>query len=86
MKSVPDARGVEPDLASGCSLAELSKAAELPLRISLRILLDVLSGIAAIHHAKHEGKPIGFVHGEVAPANIIVGRDGKIAGYFTTQP
>src|SRR5689334_16286847 len=74
MKSVPD--GVEPERASGCSLAELQQAAELPLRISLRILLDVLSGIAAIHHAKLDGKPMGFVHGEVAPANIIVGRDG----------
>src|SRR5258708_9664533 len=76
MKSVPDERGVEPDVASGCSLAELIQKGEVPLRISLRILLDVLSGIAAIHHAKRDGKPIGFVHGEVAPANIIVGCDG----------
>ena len=48
MKSVPDERRVEPELASGCSLSELQQAIELPLRISLRILLDVLSGNSAL--------------------------------------
>src|SRR5882724_4722191 len=48
----------------------------LALRVRVRILLDVLSGLAALHRAKQDGKDIGFVHGEVAPHNIAVGRDG----------
>jgi serine/threonine-protein kinase len=62
------------------SLAELSRSEAgwfpLPLRVGLRILLDALSGVAAVHQATQNGTPIDFVHGEVAPSNIIVGRDG----------
>lgn len=72
--------GFEPELAGGMSLAELSRSEAgwfpLPLRVGLRILLDALSGLAAVHQATQNGKPVDFVHGEVAPSNIFVGRDG----------
>jgi serine/threonine protein kinase len=70
--------GFEFDEKEGRSLAELlaSRGGPLPLRVSLRILLDALSGLSALHRAKLGGKPLDFVHGEVMPANIIVGRDG----------
>jgi len=46
------------------------------LRVQVRLLLDALSGLAALHQAKLNGKPLSFVHGEFAPHNILVGRDG----------
>jgi serine/threonine-protein kinase len=48
----------------------------LSLRIALRILLDAMSGLSALHRARGAGKPLGFVHGEVTPESIVVGKDG----------
>ncbi len=77
----PDGIGFQPDLAGGRSLAELSCSEAgwfpLPLRVGLRVLLDALSGLAAVHQATQNGKAVEFVHGELAPSNIIVGRDGR---------
>ena len=80
MRRQADGAGFEPEFGGGMSLAELSCSEAgwfpLPLRVSLRILLDGLSGLAAIHQATQNGKPIDFVHGELAPSNIFVGPDG----------
>jgi serine/threonine-protein kinase len=80
MRRNAEGPGFEPELAGGLSLAELSRSEAgwfpLPLRVSLRILLDALSGLASVHQATQNGNTIDFVHGEVAPSNIIVGRDG----------
>lgn len=81
MQRSSDGPGFQADLAGGMSLAELSRSDAgwfpLPLRVSLRVLLDALSGLAAVHQASQNGKPVDFVHGELAPSNIIVGRDGR---------
>lgn len=61
----------------GETLAALRKVGPLPLPVELRILVDVLAGLAAIHGAKDSKlKPLGIVHGELAPANIVIGTDG----------
>ncbi|MBI2394173.1 MAG: protein kinase [Deltaproteobacteria bacterium] len=61
----------------GESLASLRERGVLPLAIELRILIDVLTGLAAIHMVKDAKlKPLGILHGEVAPANVVVGLDG----------
>jgi len=80
MRRNADGVGFEPEIGGGMSLAELSRSEAgwfpLPLRVVLRILLDALSGLAAIHQATQNGKSLDFVHGEVAPSNIFVGTDG----------
>ena len=80
MRRNADGPGYEPELAGGMSLAELSRSEAgwfpLPLRVTLRVLLDALSGLASVHKATQNGNALDFVHGEVAPSNIIVGRDG----------
>ena len=72
--------GFEPEMAGGESLSELCRvkyaSRPIPLRFGLRILLDTMSGLAALHGAKKSGRPLGFAHGEVAPSNIVIGRDG----------
>ncbi|NRA32651.1 MAG: serine/threonine protein kinase [Polyangiaceae bacterium] len=51
---------------------------ELPAPVCLRILRDVLSGLAAAHAATGEdGKPLSLVHRDVCPSNIHVGSDGR---------
>src|SRR5262249_52893185 len=67
--------GIACDLIDGERLSELPP---VPLEIALRILIDVLTGLAAIHKLKdasgqHRSK---VVHAEVTPANVLVGLDG----------
>jgi serine/threonine-protein kinase len=67
----------------GEALPEVERAAAekplpLPLPVRLRILVDALEGLAALHElrdARHE--LLHFVHAEVAPRNILVGVDGR---------
>ncbi|HEY1955959.1 MAG TPA: serine/threonine-protein kinase [Polyangiaceae bacterium] len=49
----------------------------IPLRIAVAIMAGVLHGLHAAHEAKSErGEPLGIVHRDVSPQNVIVGVDG----------
>jgi len=96
MRRASAGAGFEPAAPDGLSLAQLDEDSNgvgvLTLPTRLRVLLDALSGLAALHHAKLHGRPIGFVHGEVAPHNITVGRDGigrlvpLVESHWSTPP
>jgi len=49
----------------------------LAIAVSLRIALDMLAGLHAAHDAKDPtGRPLGLVHRDVSPHNVLVGNDG----------
>ncbi len=66
----------------GVSLARLLKRCDgrpIPVGITLGILECVLSGLHAAHEARSEdGTPLGMVHRDVSPQNILVGADGVV--------
>jgi eukaryotic-like serine/threonine-protein kinase len=70
------------DYVEGATLARLVRAAaarerELPLPILLRILVDALAGLHAAHELRSEdGTPLGLVHRDFSPQNVLVGLDG----------
>jgi serine/threonine-protein kinase len=70
------------DYVEGASLASLiageaSHDSCVPPAIAARILLDACAGLTAVHSATDaNGKPLGLVHRDVSPQNILVGTDG----------
>jgi serine/threonine-protein kinase len=50
---------------------------KLPPAIGMTIVCEMLQGLHAAHEAKdEEGRPLGIVHRDVSPQNVIVGVDG----------
>jgi eukaryotic-like serine/threonine-protein kinase len=70
------------DYVDGASLEELLdhsllKQRALPVPIMLRVALDALAGLEAVHDARDaQGKLLNVLHRDVSLQNILVGRDG----------
>jgi eukaryotic-like serine/threonine-protein kinase len=71
------------DYVEGDTLASLVRASHglgspLPARIGFRLLVDVLSGLHAAHELRDDaGRPVGLVHRDFSPQNILIGIDGN---------
>jgi serine/threonine protein kinase len=66
------------DFVDGVRWSELSAAAERPsLEVALRILVDALTGLSALHNLRDaKREPLKLFHAELTPDCIIVGIDG----------
>ena len=66
------------EYVEGASLADLmipGQPADPALVVA--VILDTLRGLGAAHEATdQQGKPLGLVHGDSSPENILVGTDG----------
>jgi serine/threonine-protein kinase len=71
------------DYVEGASLAEVRKELSaagraIDSRFAVRIALDSLAGLQAAHVLDDDkGKPLGIVHRDVSPHNILIGCDGS---------
>ncbi len=72
------------EYVDGISVAKLlrsvaSKRERFPISIVLLIVRDVLRGLAFAHEATNElGQPLGLVHRDVSPGNVLISRAGEI--------
>ncbi|HYQ40602.1 MAG TPA: protein kinase [Polyangiaceae bacterium] len=72
------------EFVDGVSLARLlrtvsARRERFPPAVALHIANEVLRGLAFAHQAKDEhGRPLGIVHRDVSPGNVLVGRAGDV--------
>ena len=69
----------------GGSLGEMLAASyeqnrRIPPAVALRIVIDAARGLHSAHELRgDDGRPLGLVHRDVSPQNILVGVDGRSA-------
>lgn len=82
------------DYVEGASLSDMVRSwiKERPARataIAIRTVLDACEGLRAVHDLTgDDGEPLGLVHRDVSPANVLVGLDGvsRIADFGLARP
>lgn len=68
---------IEGDTLGSFLSRSITDGAEIPVSVTVRIMLDTLAGLHAAHeHVDPNGLPIGLVHRDVSPQNILVDTNG----------
>jgi eukaryotic-like serine/threonine-protein kinase len=66
------------EYVEGADLRVLSPGATPP-RLALRIIRDLLRALDAVHDLRDDdGRPLGLIHRDLSPANVLVGVDGSV--------
>src|SRR5262245_41259877 len=72
------------EYVDGCSLLQLVRACaadqrKLSAPVAVHLAIEVAAGLHAAHETLGEdGEPLGIVHRDVSPANVLLGRDGRV--------
>jgi serine/threonine protein kinase len=71
------------ELVDGWSLEQVRRRAQkaklkLPLPLSLSIVGALCRGLAYVHSRARDGKPLGIVHRDVTPQNVLLSREGEV--------
>jgi hypothetical protein len=67
------------ELVEGKDLADVLAAGRLPLAAVVHVIREVLAGLGHAHEmTTPDGRPLGIVHRDVSPHNVLVSWDGAV--------
>jgi eukaryotic-like serine/threonine-protein kinase len=71
------------EFVDGWSLEQVRRRAQkaklkLPLPLALYIVGALCRGLAYVHTRKRNGQPLGIVHRDVTPQNVLLSREGEV--------
>jgi serine/threonine-protein kinase len=71
------------EFVDGWSLEQIRKRArkarvKLPLPLSLHIVASLCRALDYVHRRNRNGKPLGIVHRDVTPQNVLISREGEV--------
>jgi serine/threonine-protein kinase len=71
------------EFVDGWSLEQVRRRAQkaklkLPLSLSLYLVGALCRGLAYVHTRKRNGQPLGIVHRDVTPQNVLLSREGEV--------
>jgi serine/threonine protein kinase len=71
------------EFVDGWSLEQIRKRArktrlKLPLPLALHIVSSLCRGLDYVHRRTRHGKPLGIVHRDVTPQNVLISREGEV--------
>ena len=71
------------EFVDGWSLEQVRRRArkarlKFPLPLALYITASLCRGLDYVHRRQRDGKPLGIVHRDVTPQNVLLGREGDV--------
>jgi serine/threonine protein kinase len=67
------------ELVEGCDLKRLGrKDRRVPVGVALYVVAEALKGLGYAHTKAIDGKPLGLIHRDVSPHNILLSRSGEV--------
>jgi eukaryotic-like serine/threonine-protein kinase len=69
------------EFVDGWSLEQVRRRAQkarlkFPLPLALHVVASLCRGLSYVHQRTRDGKPLGIVHRDVSPQNVLLGREG----------